>query len=141
MRSVIRTKSKSRKKTEKAAPYLRRTLNDERVHKHLADAAGAIHKAYDRVSRRGGAKALEDKKLYDHVRDAAGSLRAAVGLVSRPEPRPKRRVRKALTVLVLAGTGALVVKKVRSRGSDAPRDYSEQRAADPVEPARAAQAA
>jgi hypothetical protein len=129
---VIKIK-KSNKKARKAAPYLRRTLNDERVHNHLANAAGALHKAYDRASRRGGAEALEDKKLYDHVRGAATSLRAAFGLVSEPEPKPKRRGRKLLLIVAVLGAGAFVAKKKLS-GSDDARDYSD-RPAEPVEPA------
>ena len=78
---MIKLKDKSKK--QKAAPYVRRTLEDKRVHRHVADAAASVHKAYLRASRRGGAEALEDKKLYDHVRGAAGSLRAALGIVSR----------------------------------------------------------
>ena len=133
---------KDKKKARKAAPYVRRTLEDERVHRHLSNAAAGLSKAYRRAARQPGAKAVEDRKLYDHLRGAAGSIRAALGIVSEPEPEPpKRRVRKAITVAVLVGTAGLAAKKFRSRGGDGERDYSDARPSGPVEPARAAQAA
>jgi hypothetical protein len=133
---------KDKKKARKAAPYVRRTLEDERVHRHLSNAAAGLSKAYRRAARQPGAKAVEDKKLYDHLRGAAGSIRAALGIVSEPEPEPpKRRVRKVITVAVLVGTAGLAAKKFRSRGGDGERDYSAARPSGPVEPARAAQAA
>ena len=133
---------KDKKKARKAAPYVRRTLEDERVHRHLSNAAAGLSKAYRRAARQPGAKAVEDTQLYDHLRGAAGSIRAALGIVSEPEPEPpKRRVRKAITVAVLVGTAGLAAKKFRSRGGDGERDYSDARPSGPVEPARAAQAA
>jgi len=138
---VIKSKSKSKsKRRDKAALYARRTLQDKRVHEHVADAAASVQKAYRRASRRGGAEAVEDKRLYDHVRGAAGSLRAALGIVSRPEPQPKRRGRKLVLVLVVVGAAGLVAKKRVFSGGGEPRDYSD-RPAEPVEPARAAQPA
>ena len=135
--------NKKKKKARKAAPYVRRTLEDERVHRHLSDAAAALSKAYRRAARQPGAKAVEDKKLYDHVRGALGSIRAALGIVSEPEPEPpKRRKRKVMTVAVLVGAAGFAAKKIASRrGGDDPRDYSAARSSGPVEPARAAQAA
>jgi hypothetical protein len=138
----LKTKDKKKKKAKKAAPYVRRALEDERVHRHLSNAAAGLSKAYRRAARQPGAKAVEDKKLYDHVRGAAASLRAALGIVSEPEPEPpKRRGRKLLTVAVLVGTAGLAAKKFKSRGGDGERDYSAARPSGPVEPARAAQAA
>ena len=132
--------NKKKKKARKAAPYVRRTLEDERVHRHLSDAAAALSKAYRRAARQPGAKAVEDKKLYDYVRGALGSMRAALGIVSEPEP-PKRRKRKVMTVAVLVGTAGFAAKKiVDRRGGDDTRDYSAARSSGPVEPARAAQA-
>ena len=139
----MKLKSKDKKKVKKAAPYVRRTLQDERVHRHVSDAAEGLRKAYRRAARQPGAKAVEDKKLYGHVRAAATSLSAALGIVRQPEPEPpKRRKRKAMTVLVLVGTVGFAAKKVASRrGGDGARDYSGARPSEPVEPARAAQAA
>ena len=139
----MKLKSKdNKKKARKAAPYVRRTLEDERVHRHLSDAAAALSKAYRRAARQPGAKAVEDKKLYDYVRGALGSMRAALGIVSEPEPEPpKRRKRKVMTVAVLVGTAGFAAKKiVDRRGGDDTRDYSAARSSGPVEPARAAQA-
>jgi uncharacterized membrane protein YccC len=140
----MKLKSKNKKKkAKKAAPYVRRTLEDERVHRHLSDAAAALSKAYRRAARQPGAKAVEDKKLYANVRGAAASLRAALGIVSEPEPEPPKRLkRKALTVLIIVGTVGFAAKKVAARrGGDDTRDYSAARPSGPVEPARAAQAA
>lgn len=136
---MIKLKNKSKKQT--AAPYVRRTLQDKRVHNHVADAAASVHKAYRRASRRGGAEALEDKKLYDHLRGAVGSLRAALGLVSEPEPKPKGRKRRIATVTVIVGAVGLVAKRKLSSSDEGSRDYSSARSAEPVEPAPTAQAA
>jgi hypothetical protein len=133
----LKSTDKKKKKGKRAAPYVRRTLEDERVHRHLSDAAAGLSKAYRRAARQPGAKAVEDKKLYDHVRGALASLRAALGIVSEPEPEPpKRRKRKVMTVAVLVGTAGFAAKKVASRrGGDGPRDYSGERPGEPVEPA------
>ena len=138
----LKSKDNKKKKARKAAPYVRRTLEDERVHRHLSDAAAALSKAYRRAARQPGAKAVEDKKLYDYVRGALGSMRAALGILSEPEPEPpKRRKRKVMTVAVLVGTAGFAAKKiVDRRGGDDTRDYSAARSSGPVEPARAAQA-
>jgi hypothetical protein len=139
----MKLKSKNKKKkAKKAAPYVRRTLQDERVHRHLSDAAAALGEAYRRAARQPGAKAVEDKKLYDNVRGAAASIRAALGIVGEPEPEPpKRRKRKAMTILILVGTVGFAAKKIASRrAGDDTRDYSAARPSGPVEPARAAQA-
>jgi hypothetical protein len=137
-----RSNNKKKKKAKKAAPYVRRALEDERVHRHNSDAAEGLRKAYLRLARQPGAKAVEDKKFYDHVRGAAASIRAALGIVREPEPEPpKRRGRKLMTILVLAGSAGLVAKKVKSRRGDGARDYSAERPDEPVEPARTPQAA
>jgi hypothetical protein len=138
----MKLKSKGKKKkVKKATPYVRRMLEDERVHRHVSDAAEGLRKAYLRLARQPGAKAVEDKKFYDHVRGAAASIRAALGIVREPEPEPpKRRGRKLVTVVVLAGTAGLVAKKLKSRGGDGARDYAD-RPSEPVEPARTPQAA
>jgi hypothetical protein len=124
----------TKKKQPKQALYLRRTLEDERVHGHVADAAAALRKAYARASRRGGAT-VEDKKFYDQIRESAGSLRAAARAIGKPpQPEPKRRGRKLLILVVLAMVGVVVAKKRASR-SVGPRDTSD-RPAEPVEPGR-----
>ncbi len=118
---------------KKAAPYVRRTLHDERVHRHVADAAGGLRKAYRRASRKGGG-AVEDRRLYGHVRQAAASGAAALRIVSAPPPKPKRRGRKLLVALAAAVAAVAVVRKRRA-GAQGPRDYAD-RPAEPVEPGR-----
>jgi hypothetical protein len=127
--------SKQGKKGKKAAPYMRRALEDERVHDHLANAAAAARKAYDRAAGQRGAKAVEDKKVYDHVRTAAGSARAAILAIRRPPPPPPKRRGRKLMLVVLVAAGVLIAKRARS-GHDV-RDTSD-RAPDPVEPGRSA---
>jgi hypothetical protein len=129
--------SKKKKNVKNAGPYLQRTLEDERVHQHVADAAAALRKAYLRASRQGGAKAVEDKQLYEQVRRSAASLRAALGAVRQPPPEPKRRGRKVVLVMVLATAGGLAAKRASS-GRAEPRNTSD-RSPQPVEPGRPAQ--
>jgi hypothetical protein len=107
------TKTKTADLTRGAAPYVRRLLEDERVHDQLSDAATRLRKAYRRAERKKkGAKAAEDKKLYAHVRGAAGSLRgAALALQRKPPPKPKRRGRKVVRVATLAGGVVLLAKR------------------------------
>jgi hypothetical protein len=133
----LKRKDNKKKKARKAAPYVRRTLEDERVHRHLSDAVAGLSKAYRRAARQPGAKAVEDKKLYDHVRGSLASLRAALGIVGEPEPEPpKRRKRKVMTVAILLGGAGFAAKKVAARrGGDGARDYSGERSSEPVEPA------
>ena len=104
-------KTKTAKLTRDARPYLRRLLEDERVHDQLSDAAAQMRKAYRRAERKKKrAKAAEDKKLYAHVRRAAASLRgAAMALQRKPPPKPKRRGRKVVLVLLLAVSAVAVV--------------------------------
>ena len=127
-------KTKTAKLTRDAGPYVRRLLEDERVHDQLSDAAARLRKAYRRAERKKkGAKAAEDKKLYAHVRRAAASLRgAAMALQRKPPPKPKRRGRKVVLVGTLAGGAVLLAK--RTVTSEDERDYAD-RPAEPVEPA------
>jgi hypothetical protein len=104
-------KTESKKKAKRAAPYVRRTLEDKRVHDHVRAAAGSLRAAL-RIVRE-----------------------------PEPEPQPKRRGRKLLLVLAAVGAAAIVVKKRASSGGDGSREYSAERPAEPVEPAHATQAA
>jgi hypothetical protein len=116
-----------------ASPYLRRLVEDERVHDHLADAAAGLRKAYSRGKRKKGAKAAEDKKLYGHVRAAMASLRrAGMALQRKPPPKPKRRGRKLLLAAALGGGAWWVAKRGSDRSED--RTYAD-RPREPVEPA------
>jgi hypothetical protein len=124
------------KKTQKnqSALYLRRALEDERIHGHVADASERLRKAYHRAARQPKGKAAEDQQIYDYVREAVASLSAAGRILRRqPKPKPKRRAPKVLLVVGLAGAGALLAK--RASGRSERRDQSD-RPAEPVEPAR-----
>ena len=126
-------KPKRSKKTP--ALYVRRLLEDERIHGHVADASARLRKAWGRASRQPKGKAAEDQQIYDHVREAVASLRAAVRILQRdPQPeKPKRRGRKLLVLVLLAVAGALVAK--RASGGSQRRDQFD-RPAEPVEPGR-----
>lgn len=126
-------KSKRSKKTP--ALYLRRLLEDERIHAHVADASARLRKAYARAARQPKGKAAEDQQIYDHVREAAASLRAA-GRILQREPqqkKPKRRGPKLVLLAGLAVAGVLLAK--RASGSTERRDHFD-RPAEPVEPGR-----
>jgi hypothetical protein len=115
------------------APYMRRLMEDERVHEHLTEASAALRKAYSRGRRKKGAKAAEDKKLYAHVRAAAVSLRrAGTALQRKPPPKPKRRGRKLLLAGALGGGAWWLAKRRSDRAAD--RVYAD-RPREPVEPA------
>ena len=115
--------AKTAQRKDEAALYMRRLLEDERVHDQLADAAARVREAYQRIERtKKGGKAAEDKKLYENVREAAGSLRGAVIALRQPPPKPKRTGRKVLIVAVAAVGAGLIAKRVVG-GSETP-DYS-----------------
>ena len=115
--------AKTAQRRDEAALYMRRLLEDERIHDQLADAATRLRKAYERAERtKKGGKAAEDKQLYANVREAAGSLRAAVIALRQPPPKPKRTGRKVLIAVVAVAGAGLVAKRV-SGSSEAP-DYS-----------------
>jgi hypothetical protein len=125
-------KAKRSKKTP--ALYLRRLLEDERIHAHLADASARLRKAWARAARQPRGKAAEDQQIYDQVREAVASLRAAAGILQREpqQEKPKRRGRK-LVLLVLLAAGALIAK--RASGGSKSHDQFD-RPAEPVEPGR-----
>ena len=107
-------KSKSRQ-ARRAAPYLRRAIEDEYVQQQLRNAVTRMREAYGRVSRKQAA-AAEDKKLYRNLREAAVSVRNAIGRIEEPPP-PKHGLRNTL----LAGAtiaGAFLLIKSRRGGDD-----------------------
>jgi hypothetical protein len=129
---AVMTKSKHTKKT--TALYLRRLLEDERIHAHVADASARLRKAYRRAAGQPGAKAAEDRQIYDHVREAVASLGAAARILRRAPPqKPKRRARTPLLLAVLAVGGVLLAK--RASGRTERRNHAD-RPAEPVEPGR-----
>jgi hypothetical protein len=124
------------KKTQKkqSTPYLRRALEDERIHGHVADASERLRKAYYRAARQPKGKAAEDQQIYEYVRQAVASLSAAGRILRRqPQRKPKRRAPTLILLAGLAGAGVLLAKRA-SRGSEH-RDQFD-RPAEPVEPAR-----
>ena len=126
-------KAKRSKKTP--ALYLRRLLEDERIHAHVADASARLRKAWGRAARQPKGKAAEDQQIYDQVREAVASLSAAAHILKR-EPRqekPKRRARKLVALLLLAAGGAVIAKRA-SGGSESHDQFD--RPAEPVEPGR-----
>ena len=104
-------KTKTATLSRNAGPYVRRLLEDERVHDQLSDAAAKLRKAYRRADRKKkGGKAAEDKKLYAHLRGAATSLRGAVLALQRKPPEPRHRGRRLLAVGTLTGATVLLAK-------------------------------
>jgi hypothetical protein len=125
-------KAKRSKKTP--ALYLRRLLEDERIHAHVADASARLRKAYARATRQPKGKAAEDQQIYDHVREAAAALRAAGRILQRePQQKPKRRGPKLVLLAGLAAAGVLLFK--RASGRTERRDHFD-RPAEPVESGR-----
>jgi hypothetical protein len=122
-------------------PYLRRMLEDERVHAQLSDAGGALSRAYRRARRLPAAEAAEDKKLYDHLRHAVGSLRGAADVVRRkPAPKPKRRGRRlVLVTAAAAGAALLLSERARAKARTMVPGSGAQEPAPPQQPAGAEQ--
>jgi hypothetical protein len=93
---------------------LRRLLDDDDIHAHLAEAGAGLSGAYRRARRLPADKAAQDKTLYEHVRQAVAGLTAATRqTVAKPEPAP-RRGRFALAALVLVPTAAVVAWAARA---------------------------
>lgn len=102
----------TKSKTAKAAlPYARQLLEDDYVQAQLRDAAGALKAAYGRA-RSKRADATEDKRFYRNVRNAATSIRNATAALQRPQPKPKRRLRKIGVLAVAVGASAALTMKL-----------------------------
>jgi len=106
------TKSKAQQ-ARRAAPYLRRAVEDDYVQQQLRNAAERLRDVYGRASRRQGA-AAEDKKLYRDLREAAISIRKTIGRIEQP-PRKKHGLRNSLLAGATIG-GALLL--TRRKGQD-----------------------
>ena len=92
---------------------VQRLLDDEDVHKRLVQGGAAARDAYLRARKLPARKAIQDKNVYERIREAAGDLtEASRKVLGQPEPAPKRG-RGVRTVLVLAGTGAVVAWAAR----------------------------
>src|SRR4051795_7004423 len=91
------------------ADVIRRLLDDDTIHEHMAEAGAGVRDAYRRARRLPPAKAVQDKTVYDRLRQAAGVAPPAPGRpLGKPEPKPKRGGRRVLALLVLGATGAVV---------------------------------
>jgi hypothetical protein len=91
------------------ADVIRRLLDDDTIHEHIAEAGAGVRDAYRRARHLPPAKAVQDETIYERLRQAAGGATAATRrALGKPEPKPKRGGRRAVALLVLAGTGAVV---------------------------------
>jgi len=91
-----------------ASAIIERLLEDDYVHEQMAAAGAAVRDVYRRVRRLPPHQVVQDPTVYDRARDAATALSAAVRrVVGEPAPKPPPR-RRALPVLVLLATGAVV---------------------------------
>lgn len=108
--------------TAKAAlPYIQRVLEDEFVQEQLRNAALGARAAYVRA-RRQRSQAADDKALYRNLRQAATSLRNATIALQRPEPPPKRRIRKTAAVGLAIGGCVWLTMKLQKLQSGAESD-------------------
>jgi hypothetical protein len=126
-----------KKQAKKQAQYIRRLAENEYVQKQLRDAANALTKAYQRVTRHGG-QTVEDKKFYGHLREAATSIRNLTGALQRrkPEPEPKRRGRKLIAITAAGSGGALLLRRRSSQNDSSDASNSEAGAAATADASR-----
>src|SRR4051812_15545738 len=89
---------------------IRRLLEDDTIHEHMAEAGAGVRDAYRRARHLPPAKAVHDKTVYDRLRQAAGGATAATRrALGKPEPKPKRGGRPARAPFGRAPPGAVVV--------------------------------
>jgi len=106
------------------ATVIRRLLEDDDVHKQIAEASAGARGVYQRVRRQPAEKVVQDKAVYDRLRRAAtGTALAARHALGKPEPKPTKRPRLP-ALAVLGATVAVVVwaakRDAESRASAAP---------------------
>src|SRR4051795_9615879 len=73
------------------ADVIRRLLDDDTIHEHMAEAGAGVRDAYRRARRLPAAKAVQDKTVYDRPRPARGAPPAGAGGKQNPPPPPARR--------------------------------------------------
>lgn len=95
------------------AVVIRRLLDDEHIHEQIAQAGAGVRDAYRRARSLPAQQAVQDKAVYDRVRQAAAGVTEATRRALAKPPPKRRRGRAGLTVLILAGTGAIVVWAAR----------------------------
>src|ERR1043166_6198436 len=98
-------KSKTKRASAAATPYLVRAVKDEVAQEQLRKAVSQLRHVYGRVSRKQAA-ATEDKRLYRSLREAAVSIRKGVGRTEQP-PKPKHRLRNTLLIGSAGGAAFL----------------------------------
>src|SRR4051794_41687162 len=98
------------------ADVIRRLLDDDTIHEHMAEAGAGVRDAYRRARRLPPAKAVQDKTVYDRLRQAAGGVTAATRrALGKPEPKPKRGGRPPLPPAVAGATGRGVLRAAQRR--------------------------
>jgi hypothetical protein len=114
------------------ATVMRRLLEDDDVHKQIAEASAGARGVYQRVRRQSAEKAVQDKAVYDRLRRAAtGTTLAARHALGKPEPKPKRSRLPALAVL---GATVAVVVWAAKRDADSRASAGPTAAPPPVAP-------
>jgi hypothetical protein len=121
-------KSKTKRASIAATPYLRRAVEDEYAQQQLRNAASRLRDVYGRISRQQAA-ATEDKRLYRSLKEAAVSVRKAVGRIEEP-PKPKHTMRNTLLIGAAAGAAFLLFKRSQKDRSDLPQDAGSEHAAE-----------
>ena len=101
-------------KAKAALPYLQRVVEDEFVQEQLLNAVGGARAAYSRARKR-RAEAVQDKGLYRNLRQAATALQKATNALRPPEPEPKHRGRKLVTVALAIGATAYVTVRLQKQ--------------------------
>lgn len=129
--------------------YVQRLIEDEDLRQNILAAYAAARSAYGRMHNgKPATKALlQDRKLQRELSQAAKALReASATLTEKPKRRRKGGLGRALLLLIVAGTLALVLSEsLRSKvldvlfGAEEEFDYSSTTA--PPQPAPAAASA
>lgn len=107
---------RNRSKSKHAKVALTRLIEDEQLQKQLRTGTLRLQEAWSRASRRPASKAVEDKKIYSKVQEAASSFASAGRRLRKQAEPPKRRARKAILGLAIAG-GAVFAAKKKKKGS------------------------
>jgi hypothetical protein len=118
-------------KANSSLPYVQRLLEDEYLHERLREAAVGLRGVYGRAATK-KANAADDKKLYASLRHAATSIRDAALELRKPEPPPKRRLRKLLIIGLAAGGAAMLTRLGRERPQPAGGSEVRAETASPV---------
>jgi hypothetical protein len=94
-------------KTDRAATYAQRLIENDYVQENLLQAADSLRAAYRRATKR-RIEPTRDEKLRRQLRQAALSLREATSALQSDRRRPKRRRGRRVLVVLAVGAGAKV---------------------------------